>query len=186
MEISRQIKYEDSKSFKKIFDELYPDMLRLAIFYVSDAAAAEDITQETFAKLWEKRKDLGEIENLKGYLQYSIKNRSLNYIEHLQVIDKYQKDYLKQATEEENPEEFIQDINKLLDKLPEKRKTVLELSIVEAMTYQQIADRLDISVNTVKDHIKKAYAFLRKEISLDVPEYILYLAFKNMTGSTNS
>lgn len=165
-------------SFKTLFRELYPDMVKVALFYVHDLPVAEDITQEIFAKLWEKQTELHKIDNLKGYLQYAIKNRSLNYLEHLQVIDKYQQDYINQMREEEQePDDYLGLVQRLVDQLPPKRKQVLELSIVESKSYQEIAEQLDISLNTVKDHIKKAYAFLREEARKEIPNYILYFVF---------
>lgn len=163
-------------SFRLLFQDLYPDLVKVALFYVHDLATAEDITQEVFAKMWEKQGDFEKIENVKGYLQYAIKNQSLNYLEHLQVVDKYQQEYLKQAREDEDtPEEYLNLIQRLLTQLPEKRKAVLELSVVESKSYQEIAQELDISINTVKDHIKKAYAFLREKAHAEVSNYILYV-----------
>ena len=164
-------------SFKRDFEKLYPGMVKVALFYIHDEAVAEDITQEAFTKLWENYDKTDRIENLKGYLQYTIKNRCLNYLSHLQVVDKYQQEYLKQAAEdEESPEEYIQLVRTLLDKLPPKRKMILEMSVIESKSYQEIAQEQDISLNTVKDHIKKAYAFLRQEMNKEISTYILYLA----------
>ena len=77
-------------SFKTLFQENYSEMVRIALFYVHDLAIAEDITQEVFTKLWEKREKLDTIDNLKGYISYAIKNGCLNYLEHQQVVNKYQ------------------------------------------------------------------------------------------------
>ena len=75
---------------------MYPGMVRIALFYIHDLPTAEDITQEVFAKLWEKRKQLETIDNLKGYLSYAVKNHCLNHLKHQQVITKHQQEYLKQ------------------------------------------------------------------------------------------
>jgi len=64
-----------------------------------------------------------------------------------------------------------------LDKLPEKRRRVLEMSVWESKSYAEIADTLAISLNTVKDHIKKAYAFLRDEIHKEISSSVLFFAF---------
>lgn len=163
--------------FKSIFQELYPDLVSTALFYVHDLPTAEDITQEIFAKLWEKQATLSTIDNLKGYLQYAVKNKCLNHLEHQQVVDKYQQEYLYQTREDNfQTDEYIRLIQQLLEQLPPKRKQILELSVVESKSYQEIAVQLDISVNTVKDHIKKAYAFLREKAQTEVSSYILYLA----------
>lgn len=170
-------------TFRTLFQELYPDMVKIALFYVHDIPTAEDITQEIFTKLWEKRKQLDTINNIRGYLQYAIKNRCLNYLEHLQIVDKYQQEYLKQTDDEQQSiEEHIQLVQRLLEQLPTKRKMILELSVVESKSYQEIAKQLDISVNTVKDHIKKAYAFLREEAQKEISHYILYFLLTRHTN----
>ena len=97
------------EQFKVVFEEFYSDMVKTAVFYVRDSVIAEDIVQEVFTKLWEKRSQLGDIENLKGYLIHATKNKSLNYLEHLQIVDQYQQNYLRNLQEEKevNLEEDI-------------------------------------------------------------------------------
>ena len=56
-------------------------MVKIALFYIHDLAIAEDITQEIFTRLWERREKLDMIDNLKGYLSNAIKNRCLNYLD---------------------------------------------------------------------------------------------------------
>ena len=163
-------------SFKTLFQENYSEMVRIALFYVHDLAIAEDITQEVFTKLWEKREKLDTIDNLKGYISYAIKNGCLNYLEHQQVVNKYQQEYIQQIAEDDSTDEFIQKVQVSLTQLPPKRRKILELRVVDAKSYQEIAKKEGISINTVKDHIKKAYAFLRKEVYQEVQDFILFLA----------
>ena len=164
--------------FKTAFLDLYPGMVRIALFYIHDLPTAEDITQEVFAKLWEKREKLETIDNLKGYLSYAVKNHCLNYLEHQQAVTKYQQEILKQKTTEDQTDELIQKVQTSLGKLPARRRQILEMSIVESKSYQEIATLEGISINTVKDHIKKAYAFLRKDIHQNIPDFILFIAFQ--------
>ena len=168
-------------SFKTIFQELYPDMVRIALFYVHDLPIAEDIAQEVFARLWEKQEKLNTIDHIKSYLTYAVKNRCLNYLEHQQVVNRYQQEYVQSLTEEDSTEEFIQTVQTILTQLPEKRRKILEMSIVEGKSYQEIAEQESISINTVKDHIKKAYAFLRENIQQKVQDFILFFALKLTT-----
>ena len=172
-------------SFKAIFQDLYPGMVRTALFYIHDLPTAEDITQEVFTKLWEKRRNLETIDNLKGYLSYAIKNHCLNYLEHQQVITKYQQEYVKQVATDDQTDEFIQKVQISLEKLPPKRRQILEMSIVEAKSYQEIADQEGISINTVKDHIKKAYAFLRKDIHQEIQDFVLFFALNSIKRPTS-
>ncbi|HJA15130.1 MAG TPA: RNA polymerase sigma-70 factor [Candidatus Butyricimonas faecavium] len=176
----------DEKEFKSLFDLLYVGMVQQATFYTNDFAVAEDVVQEIFVRLWEKRDELKEVQNLQGYLLLSVKNRCLNYLEHQQVVDKYKQYCLLQEVQDNNEdsEQFIENVGRLLEKLPEKRRRVLEMSVLEAKSYAEIAELLGISLNTVKDHVKKAYAFLREElrqnISLPVLFFVLYYMRKNI------
>lgn len=168
----------DEKEFKSLFDLLYVGMVQRAVYYINDADAAEDVVQEVFVRLWEKREELKGVDNLQGYLLFSVKNRCLNYLEHRQVVDKYKQHYLLQEVQYDDcdPESFIEDIAKLLDKLPEKRRKVLEMSVIDSKSYAEIAGALGISLNTVKDHVKKAYAFLREEVRKEISYPVLFFA----------
>ena len=169
----------DEKVFKSLFDHSYVGMVQRAVYYTNDLNAAEDIVQEVFMRLWEKREELREIQNIQGYLLFSIRNKCLNLLVHQHVIDKYRQYCLLQeiSDDEEEPETFIEEVGNLLNKLPEKRRKVLEMSILESKSYAEIASSLKISLNTVKDHIKKAYAFLREEMRKDISSPILFCAF---------
>lgn len=167
----------DSDAFKAVFDTLYKDMVSFAGYFIDNQHMAEDVVQESFIKLWEKRKTLSPETSLKSYLHTLIKNSALNHIEHLKVVDKYQKSLvLSEIEENDNIEEQIKLVKSLLEKLPEKRKKILVLSVLESKKYSEIASELEISVNTVKDHIKKAYSFLREEAKQNIPPFILFFA----------
>ena len=97
----------DEKEFKSLFDWLYVGMVQQATFYTNDFAVAEDVVQEIFVRLWEKRGELKSVQNLEGYLLLSVKNRCLNYLEHQQVVDKYKQYCLLQEVQDddEDPEQ---------------------------------------------------------------------------------
>lgn len=168
---------EQYTHFKTIFQNYYTDLVKIALFYTHDVATAEDITQEIFTKLWEKRDKLETVDNLKGYLSFAVKNKCLNHLEHQQVINRYRQEYLQATSEDNQPDELIQKVQASLKKLPSKRRKILEMSIVESKSYQEIAIIQGISINTVKDHIKKAYVFLRQDIQRDIQDIILFFAF---------
>ncbi|WP_059026524.1 RNA polymerase sigma-70 factor [Gabonibacter massiliensis] len=177
MDLFERIKAGDRVAFKTLFDLYYKDLLRVAVYYVRDFEVAKDIVQELYAKLWENRDALQRVENERGYLRNSTRNRCLNYREHSLVVDKYQRSYVEEACEEE-PEELIQNVKRLLERLPEKRRKILELSIVESKSYAEIAQEQGVMINTVKDHIRKAYAFIRENTSKEKLKSILFFLFR--------
>lgn len=168
----------DEKIFKHLFDASYLEMVQQAVYYTNDLDAAEDVVQEVFVRLWEKREELRGIQNIQGYLVFSVKNKCLNHLEHQQVVDRYRQYCLTQEASEadENPEVLIEEVGRLLEKLPEKRRKVLEMSVLDSKSYMEISGELGISLNTVKDHIKKAYAFLREEAQKSIPYPVLFFA----------
>lgn len=154
-------------------------MVERAVYYIHDPEASEDIVQEIFVRIWEKRGQLIGIENIQGYLVSSIKNGCLNYIKRKQIEDRHLRAFLLRELEEEHhdPKLLIDKVYRLLEQLPPKRKEVLKLHIIEAKSYAEIAEVLDISLNTVKDHLKKAHAFLKKEAEREVPNTAIFIAF---------
>lgn len=167
------------QSFKTLFDSLFDNLVKIGIYYLNDAAAAKDIVQDLFVRIWEKREELSHIDDYAAYLRRSIRNSCFDYISHYKVVEKYRQDYIKECLHEERLQAFENElcsVNNLLEKLPEKRREILKLNIVESYSYQQIAEELDVSVNTVKDHMKKAYAFLRTYSKKQINDMILCFA----------
>lgn len=182
MGVFEKIRQGDEVAFKNLFENFYTELLHLAVYYVQDVEVAKDIVQELFVKLWEKKENLLSVSNEKGYLNNSIKNLSLNYLDHVKVIDRHCKILQREKNEEEEAveasAELIHKVRDLLQKLPEKRRRVLELRVVEAKSYKEIADLQGIEMDTVKGHLKKAYAFLRENIHREDIYPILFLVFK--------
>lgn len=163
--------------FREIFQTHYPEMVKVALMYVRELATAEDIVQDVFMRFWETERYKTPPEHIGGYLMTAVKNSSLNHLKHLEVEEKFCREYVQEAeADEESPEVYLKLVERLLEELPPKRREILELSVVESKSYQDIALLLDISINTVKDHIKKAYAFLRERAQREIPKLLLYAA----------
>lgn len=176
------------QNFKILFESFYPRMVKIALFYLHDRDSAEDIVQEIFTKVWEKNLDLQIGGYLNGYLQNAVKNNCLSYLKHLETKNKAEQEYqyiVDMASED--TEFYLERISQLIEQLPPKRRQVLELNIVEQKSYQEIAEALDLSVNTVKEHIRKAYAFLRDKTKDEIPKQILYfLLVKRQMANLNT
>lgn len=160
----------DVKAFEMLFDTMYVSLVQYASFYILDVTEAEDIVQDLFVSIWEKRHSLKDVGNLKGYLLRWVKNNCLNYINRCEVINKYRQNHMinEICEVDTDPEVYYKAIYELIKKMPERRRIVFELSVFQAKSYAEIAEDLDISINTVKDHMKAAYAYLRKE-SAQIP-----------------
>jgi RNA polymerase sigma-70 factor (ECF subfamily) len=161
-----------SKSqFEALFRSEYKGMLYFAIRYVKDEEAAEEIVQEAFINLWEKRESIDPSREVKSYLSASVRNRCLN---HLRDNKRFDGKLLSlggllpiPSNDEHNQMEFRElslQIKHAIDELPEKCREVFRLNRFEQMKYQQIADHLQISIKTVETQMSKALAHMRSRI----------------------
>ena len=163
---------------KQIFDNSYQDLVRQALRLVKNTETAEDIVQECFIKLWEKKEDLKISGNVVAYLARMIRNSSLDYLKKKRLQTSELNESYQGAFEVEDAlvTKDLQDtIDKVIDNLPEKSRQVFVLSRFEEMSYSEISKELDISKKTVEAHISRALKNLRKSL-----KQFLFIFFKNI------
>ena len=163
------------KGFKRIFETLYPRLFRFAREYVGDSVA-EDILQNVFLKLWEKRASLPIDTHLNAYLFTMVKNQCIDFLKRQQTVNRFsikRKAELQRemvfncyAISKFDPEQTdIETLERLVEKaiaeLPEQCRKVFECSRYEGLKYKEIAEKLGISVKTVETHISNALKILR-------------------------
>ncbi len=155
--------------FAKIFRE-YAQTLHNYLFYKSgNETLAQDLTQEAFARLW---KNCAKVvfHTAKGYVFKIANNLLLNEYEHQKVVLKFQQHKSTYQTEEHpgfllEEQELKQALEAAIAALPEKQRVVFLMSRIEKMTYQEIADTLEISRQAVEKRIYKALDALREVVS---------------------
>jgi len=154
----------DKEAFRKLFERLYAGAVQRAVFYILDRQAAEDIAQDAFAHIWDNRRKINEITNIEAYLARWIRNSSLNHLKHSKVVNHHRHASLvsEASTEGTDPETYYRAIDELIRAMPQKRREVLSLSVYHSKSNAEIAEITGTSINTVKDHIKAAYAYLRQ------------------------
>ena len=156
------------QSFHQAFIQHYESLCQYAYALVKEPQASEDIVQEIFVRIWEKKKDLIGNPDLKFYLFTAVRNNCITYTQ------KNKKSPVTSLTGQEiaiapaNPlpekkaeKSFEELLEEGLDRLPPRCREVFELSRISKLTYQQIADTLGISVKTVEDQMGKALSVLR-------------------------
>ncbi|MNE49150.1 ECF RNA polymerase sigma factor SigW [compost metagenome] len=139
---------------------------------LQDAEQAKDVIQDVFTMLWVKRVELELQVSLSSFLYASVRNRTLNQIDHSKVRTKYM-DSLQLAIEEGecstdnlvNEKELTKRIESELANLPEKMRVVFELSRKYDYSYKEIADELSITDHTVKKQMSNALKILRSRIN---------------------
>ncbi len=165
--IINELRKGNKDVFQALFHQYYPLLANFAQRYIYDAEACEDLIQDVFATLWEKRASL-EINSLKAYLYTAIKNKCLGYLRHFDVRDKHEvfliEAYMESAGELDINEEMTDKIKKCLADLPEKMRDVFEKKYVVGLTVNNIAEDMDISINTVNTQLKRAKNKIRTEL----------------------
>lgn len=171
----------DAKTFEYIFKSHYVKLTLYANKFLNDISISEEIASESLTFLWEKRGEIVITSSLTAYLYKMVQNKCMNYIKHQRVENEYVNYMIKNKLLDEVPEhdanpyhekELAEQIRLAIDTLPEKCKLVFEMSRFEYLKNKEIADKLNISQNTVERHITIALEKLRKSLG-----YIIGLAF---------
>ncbi len=167
------------KGFESFFRENYPAVYAFLKRYVNDEELAADIAQETFIRVYERRKEITSIEYSRAFLYTVARNLYRNHCKHLNVekqycirldeADLYDYDFLNEVTHQET----VRVLYTAVDALPPQTRRVILLNL-KGKNNQEIAEELKISVNTVKYLKKSAYSKLKSKMS---KHYFLLLLF---------
>lgn len=160
------------KVLEKLFREYFRPLTYFAIQYVKDQAVAEDIVQDLFLNLYEKKELLKIHLSEVNYLYTSVRNRSLKYLEHKKVkaehnhavqdvLNSHQADPFELVSVIEFEHKYIQ----ALESLSPKCRKVFEMSRMEGKKNQEIAEKLNLSKRTVETHISLALKVIRKKLT---------------------
>lgn len=169
-ELVKKLKEGDSFAFEVLFYKYRNKVKGFAVKIVPTQVDPEEIVQEVFVKLWLKKESIDPTKDFQAYLFMIAKNLVLDHLKSAVnrrlyfVGEQIQHDLLMDETEENQPVEDMEArLQKLIDQIPERRREIFFLSRFEGLSYRQIAERLNISENTVDSQIRNALAFLRKE-----------------------
>jgi len=167
----RQITLGNLQVFEKLFRQYYQMLCSYALKFVGDPDTAEEIVQDLFYTLWEKRMEVRINTSVKSYLFSAVHNRCLKLIEHRTVEQKYRSYYLRNESEIDtepndsaNMSDLQQIIDSTLDSLPERCGRIFRLNRFEGLKYYEIAEKLSISIKTVEANMGKALRHLRKNL----------------------
>lgn len=167
----KQLSFIDLQSFEVLFRQYYQMLCSYAIRFVDDGDTAEEIVQDLFYRLWEKRAELQINTSVKSYLFSAVHNRCLKFIEHRNVELKYRNYYLKHESEIDSEPHDAHSVHELqgiidntLNSLPERCGRIFRLNRFEGLKYHEIAQKLSISVKTVEANMGKALKLLRKNL----------------------
>lgn len=186
-ELFHQISKDNEQAFAQFFHIFTPKLLPFVNKLTRNEHIAKELVQETFLQLWVNRSKLSEVENPSAWIYRIASNISVNWLKTQSNRQRLQKNIV--VVESENPvPDYIDSreldlvIQKAVNLLPEKRQEVYRLSREQGLTHQQIADKLNLSVNTVRAQIgnslKFIQEFINKETGLSIITIMILLGLK--------
>lgn len=162
--LTNDLERGDESAFDYLFTTRYESLCRFAHAFVGSYDVAEDIVQDVFVKIWENNLKINGT-SLDSYLYVAVRNGCVSYARRvkpnvgLKALEKYE---VEEVSIEDR--KFVWEA---VEVLPERCRLILKLVVLEDMKYADVAERLNISINTVKGQMKIAYRELRKKFSKD-------------------
>lgn len=170
------------KTFEEAFKTHFKKLYAYAFTIVKEEMAAEEMVQQVFFKIWEKKGQVEIRTSVTAYLYRSVYHESLNYLKHQKVKAAYQshaaresKNQSDNASSKLQLSELEQKLNIALNELPEQCRVIFQMSRFEELKYQEIADRLGLSVKTIENQMGKALRILRTKLIDYLPLVIAFL-----------
>ncbi len=169
--LAKLIKQSDEPAFKALFDEMQQSLFNFILFLTKDTTVSEDLLQEVFLKLWNKRKELDPEKSIRSYLYTIANNLALNHIrDHTLKISKHQS-IDTESIERSSPQAIFENtelskaIAQAISSLSEKNRVTFMMSRYEGYSYKEIAERLDVSVKTIETRMTQALKELRIQLA---------------------
>jgi RNA polymerase sigma-70 factor, ECF subfamily len=171
-DIIGRIRQGDVKQFESLFRSSYVSLVRYAKTLLKDQDTSEEIVQDLFFRIWQDRGKIKIESSLNGYLFRSVHNRCLHYIEHNRIVEKHAEEMLfRQPESSESPSDILNykelqaKIATILEKLPERCGQIFYMNRFEGLKYNEIAEKLSVSVKTVEANMGRALKEFRKELT---------------------
>jgi RNA polymerase sigma-70 factor (ECF subfamily) len=175
-DIVNAIRQGQESAFEQMFRTYYERLCHYANSILKDLDEAEEMVQTVFLNIWEKRADLEITLSLKAYLYRAVHNHCLNRIKHYGVRENHREYALNHQSDSHDAvaeaiygSELEERIEQAVRKLPEQCQVVFRMSRFEELRYQEIADKLGLSIKTVENQIGKALRIMRTELADYLP-----------------
>ncbi|NML20125.1 RNA polymerase sigma-70 factor [Pseudoflavitalea sp. G-6-1-2] len=176
-ELQRRIAvYDDPLAYRELFYLFHPPLLQFAQSFVRSPEMAEEIVSDVFIRIWERRAQLQNIDNLAVYLYVSTRNTALKYLMRHQKQASISLDDLKVELESphQDPEkillsaEMTKKVKEAIDHLPPRCKMVYKLIREDGLRYKEVAEILNISIKTIDNQLAIALKKIGKAINVNL------------------
>lgn len=179
-----RVRNDDNIALELLFKKYYTQLVRFAYEIVKSKDQAEDMVQEVFVKIWDKRAAITINSQVKSYLFVAVKNHCFNQLklnERKYWMDEGMENDIRISTNESpskiDAKQLEQNIKSAIEALPPRCGLIFKMSRFEEKTYKEIAEILDLSVKTVENQMGKALMLMRNALSTYLQQIIYGLAF---------
>jgi RNA polymerase sigma-70 factor, ECF subfamily len=177
-DLIKRLKQGEEAAFEWLFRQHFKSLCLYAEHFVKDKVAAEEIVEEFFCVFWDNCRTIEINTALKGYLYRSVHNRCLNFLRHRKIENQYiekqkyvfsdpeilEVDFNNNSLTDLFTRELEEKITAAINKLPDQCRKTFQMNRFENLSYQDIAERLHISVNTVKTQMARALHKIKAEL----------------------
>lgn len=171
MEVSKKFTKND---LREVYDQFFESLRGFLYYKTGDIDLAEDLVQEVFIKLWEKR-DTIKKETVKSLLYTIANNMMINHYKHKQVVMNHQSDVIARDKKEYNSPQFVLEekefedkLNRVIASLPEGCREVFLMNRIEKLKYDEIAERLELSVKAIEKRMSKAISIIKEQLGVKI------------------
>ena len=167
-ELLRQISQGDRDAFRAFYTHYYPYIQRYIVLFEPSGESLDELTQDVFVRIWEKREHLGKVDSLRSYLFLVTRNVVFNYLRSLKVqqrvkeLDGVPEPAINELENQLLFKQYYRIAQEAMEKLPPGRRKVLKMSIDDGLSLDEIASELNISRAGVKKQLYAATAFVRQ------------------------
>ena len=159
----------DLRTFEMVFRDYYEPLVRYGNTFLKDSDESEDIVQQVFVSVWEKREELEVHTSIRALLYKAVHNACLNRIKHHKVRAVHAVEVKAthsdiDASNQLEAAELDGKIHQAIDRLPEQCAKIFKMSRFEQLKYQEIADQLGLSIKTIENQMGKALKMIRESL----------------------
>jgi len=158
-----------ARDFKTNILPVSKKLLRFAIHFLKDEDEAKDVVQDVFLKLWQKRDELEQIENVEAFAMRMTRNRCLDVLragKTIPISAETDRKIKEETVDVHNQVEFTESANqikKLISQLPDLQRTVMYLRDIEQLSYDEIAETTKLQLNAIRVNLSRARKKVRDE-----------------------
>ena len=174
----------NAAQYEAIFHKMRDKLYRYALRFVKDGESAEDVVQDVMFKLWQKRQEVDEIENLEAWMMVLTRNRALDFLRKVKDNQVNIDEAFSISDQAPIPDKLMENadlmtqLNVCLDQLPEKQRTVFHLREIEQMTYEEITVMTGFNLDDVKVSLFRARKHIQRMLN-KINTFGIYQAWKN-------